>query len=828
MHNSLITRRRHPRGLRNACRTALAAVASLFLAGLPLNAQKYPNGLSADSVDPKTDAIVIKQIRAHLDSVRARENRPVVGLALSGGGAKGAAEIGALRYLFEQDIPIDFICGTSIGGLIGAFTAMGYSIDEMEEIFRTQDWNKMLGDRVDARYTPYTTKQYRSRYQLIIPFHYAPEILESRLSEAVKYTPQDRKDRLDLSASTDKLAALKSSLPSGLTYGFHLNNLLSSVSVGYQDSLAFRDLPIPFICVASDMVSCKEKNWGSGSIVTAMRSTMSIPGLFNPVRTGGMVLVDGGTRNNYPSDLAKAVGADYIIGIDLSDSRLNFATVNNLGDIVNQFFTMLGDEAFNRNLNLADSFIKPDISGYNMMSFSAEAVDTLIRRGYEAALEQSDDIAHIRKRTGAAGIKYNKPRAVDISKTPVAIGQVDFEGVSEDDGNFLRKKTGLYNGITVSRDIMEDAMSRLQATGAFESVTYSIYGTKEPYRLVIHCVPGPTHRLGLGVRMDTEEWASILINVGLNASKLSGAKTDFNLKLGKNAQAEVNYAFARHAFPTINVCAGIGSFQGDLMVYNNSLKFGTGYWTHKEQFYLSDINLIKLNFKAGLQNRYFSLYRGTPFAEQIASVDPSALKGDYLGVFINGEFYTFDDHYYPSRGVNFCINADYDFLKFGVQSFKPVLSLGLDFKAAIPVVPSLTILPEIHLRDIFNAGDLRNPSKDFSIIHTNFAGGAIAGRYVEKQVPFFGFNNVMITESNLATATLDIRFSPIKDLYVSALGGYMLSNSEFAEMFTDFKPYCWAAGVELGFNSVAGPVKFNIHYSSTTAWGLYTSLGFDF
>ena len=86
----------------------------------------------------------------------------------------------------------------------------------------------------------------------------------------------------------------------------------------------------------------------------------------------------------------------------------------------------------------------------------------------------------------------------------------------------------------------------------------------------------------------------------------------------------------------------------------------------------------------------------------------------------------------------------------------------------------------------------------------------------------------MITESNLATATLDIRFSPIKDLYVSALGGYMLSNSEFAEMFTDFKPYCWAAGVELGFNSVAGPLKFNIHYSSTTAWGLYASLGFDF
>ena len=122
--------------MRDARRTTFGiSLLALLLCGPALDAQTYPNGLSTDSVDPRTDAVVIRQIRRRLDDVRAREKRPTVGLVLSGGGAKGAAEVGAIRYIEELGIPIDFVCGTSIGGLVGGLYAMGYQSDDIRELF---------------------------------------------------------------------------------------------------------------------------------------------------------------------------------------------------------------------------------------------------------------------------------------------------------------------------------------------------------------------------------------------------------------------------------------------------------------------------------------------------------------------------------------------------------------------------------------------------------------------------------------------------------------------------------------------------------------------
>ena len=260
-----------------------------------------------------------------MEVIRNTEHRPTVALVLSGGGAKGAAQVGALKYLEEIGMPVDFVCGTSIGGMLGGMYAVGYDSGTLEELFRNQDWDVMLSDYVAPSYIPYSTKMYNSRYVVSIPFDTAREVLDSRLPEGPGYRRQ----------------TFLGSLPSGFAYGFNVNNLISSLTVGWQDSLSFARLPVPFVCVATDVVSGKAKNWSGGSLNEAMRSTMSIPGLFEPVRSKGMVLVDGGTRNNFPTDIARAAGADYIIGIDLSDSKPGYDEVNNIVDIVWQFIDML-------------------------------------------------------------------------------------------------------------------------------------------------------------------------------------------------------------------------------------------------------------------------------------------------------------------------------------------------------------------------------------------------------------------------------------------------------------------------------------------------------
>lgn len=760
--------------------------------------------------------------------VRAKENRPTVGLVLSGGGAKGAAQVGALKYLEEKGIPVDFVCGTSIGGLLGSVFALGYTAEDLEVLFKNQDWDKMLTDKIDDKYIPYSIKSYRSKYIINIPFHYTRDILDERINDQVKYS--DKAKPLDLGARGSGMAInpIASSLPSGYAYGLNLHNLLSSLTVGYQDSISFSKLPVPFLCVASDMVSCKAKNWGSGSIKTAMRSTMSIPGLFDPVRTEGMVLVDGGTRNNYPVDLAKAVGADYIIGIDLADTRPQYAQVNNIANVLDQFITMLGADSYNKNQGKVDAYIKPDLDGYNMLSFNAEAVDTMIVRGYDAAMRQEKELDYIASRIKGAKQKYHNKKAVDISKHAVALASIDFEGVSNDDEKYLIKKTGLKVGDRVDKATMDDAIFKLSATGAFESVTYSLYGSDEPYRLVFHCNKGATHKLGLGFRADSEEWASVLVNLGLNVKKLTGPKLDVTAKFGQNLNADVVASLASYALPTVNFEFMVGRSRGKLGNNRNLLSYDVGYWTHKEQLYLSDIRMKRLNFKAGIRNQYFCMFDGSYMADMISNIDPKALSGAYLGAFLKGEVNTFNSQYYPSRGMGLKLNADYDFLKYDISGFKPILGLGFDFKVAIPFGRFFTVLPEIHARSIFNAGDMDKPNADHSIIHTNFVGGAIAGRYVENQLAFFGVNNVIMAEPHLATATLELRATPIKNLHVSALGGYIRSEEKLVDMIKSLKPYLWATGLEVGYNTVVGPVKMNVHWNNNSKWGFYASLGFDF
>ena len=156
--------------------------------------------------------------------------RPKVGLVLSGGGAKGAAHIGVLKYIEEAEIPIDYIAGTSMGAIVGGMYAMGYSADEILDLISAVDWDRLISNQVDRQRTSYTSKA-ESRTQLItIPFSV-------------------RTDEQELQSRT-----FKNSLPTGIVSGDNLINLFNSLSVGYADSVDFDQLPVPFLCIATNMV----------------------------------------------------------------------------------------------------------------------------------------------------------------------------------------------------------------------------------------------------------------------------------------------------------------------------------------------------------------------------------------------------------------------------------------------------------------------------------------------------------------------------------------------------------------------------------------------
>ena len=240
--------------------------------------------------------------------VHAQQVRKKVGLVLGGGGAKGAAEIGVLKVLEEADIPIDYIAGTSIGAIVGGLYAIGYNAAELDSLYRNQDWLFLLSDQVKRKSESFLSKDEREKYIIHVP-----------LSEERKVT-----------------------LPSGYVKGQNVVNLFSKLTVGYHHVDDFSTLPIPFRCVAIDLVDGKEVVLSSGSLPMAMRASMSIPGVFAPVEWNGMMLVDGGALNNLPADVVKEMGADIIICVDLSTGWKKKEDLKSASAVVDQLIRYNG------------------------------------------------------------------------------------------------------------------------------------------------------------------------------------------------------------------------------------------------------------------------------------------------------------------------------------------------------------------------------------------------------------------------------------------------------------------------------------------------------
>ena len=234
--------------------------------------------LDARSVDPKGDSIAIARVRAKMDQIR--KHRPTVGLVLSGGGAKGAAHVGVIKYLEELGIPVDMVVGTSMGGLVGGLYSLGYDVDQIDSLVRNMDWPWVLSDELSREYISYTDAKYKEKYLISIPFFYERDYYKMKLNDDSRFEDDAERDVLNIGAD-NRLGPellkhnLLGSLPSAYVYGQNVNNLISSLTIGYQDSLAFSDLPIPFACIATDLVSGKAKVWHSGKINDALYNVHS-------------------------------------------------------------------------------------------------------------------------------------------------------------------------------------------------------------------------------------------------------------------------------------------------------------------------------------------------------------------------------------------------------------------------------------------------------------------------------------------------------------------------------------------------------------------------
>ena len=780
----------------------------------------FSGGAAARSVNPKEDSIAVVQMRERMAQIR--KERPTVALVLSGGGAKGAAHVGVIKRIEELGIPVDMVLGTSMGGLIGALYSLGYTPAQMDSIVRGMNWGWVLSDKLSREYISYEDMKYKEKYMLSIPFYYEKDYYRKKVEHDSQYDDV-RKHNTEFHIGADKqsgLSLLKNnllgSLPSGYLYGQNVSNLISSLTVGYQDSLDFKDLPRPFVCIAADMVSGKAKIWHSGKINDAMRSTMSIPGMFAPVRIDGMVLVDGGLRDNYPTALAREMGADIIIGVDLSQERKTFKDVNNIGDIISQGIDMLGLEAFEKNVGIPDVKLKPDLKGYNMLSFNKTAIDTILTRGYRAAMSQDSLLRDVARRTSAGQKPSDKRSAVKFVSDSLMISGMEVLGVTEKEKAILMKKLHPDFSRPLSRAELDNVIDRIYGTQAYDYVTYELLGSEEPYRLVINCKKGPVHQFGLGVRADTEEIVSVLFNIGLNVHRLSGHTFDFTGKISANPYLNVRWSYDAPKMPTMNVAASVRwTDLGMLNLWGNRLSLN--YLNVKQEIYLSNMTWKLFDMRAGVRNEWISI-RDVKSSQIIGDYDFDQLTNDFITAFAEGRADTFDDGYFPKRGFTAGVSYAWTFGGFP-NSFNNFHTVQADAKVVVPGGDFFAFIPSFNLRLLFG--------QYIPVAYFNAMGGSVAGRYVDQQMPFVGINNLLAMKNILTTFRTDYRFKVARNHYITGILNYARDCDTFRTYVKGLGYF--GAAAEYSYDTIFGPLTFNVHWSNiTNKVGIYVSAGFNF
>ena len=357
--------------------------------------------------------------------------RKKVGLALSGGGARGFTQIGILKVLEREQIPIDYIAGTSMGGVVGGLFAAGYSAEELEELVLKTNWEDILRDNPNRLSLFLSQREESEGYFLKIRFN-----------------------------------GFRPYMPTALTSGQKITDLFTSLTAGanYRARANFDYLKIPFRAVATDLETGQKVVLGSGDLAEALRATISVPLAFAPVELDQKVLVDGGLVEPIPVETAKEMGAGIIIAVNTSTSLLSWKKITNPIDIADQTTSIMSLDEKERQLSQADLVISPELGGYSAVDF--DKAKELIAIG-ERACDQV-----------VSRIKQIVSEKDTLGQETYYLTEVEFDGAEQINKDTLERICPIQAGDSITLKSIEDYLREIYGSGYFSDA----YAELEPYR----------------------------------------------------------------------------------------------------------------------------------------------------------------------------------------------------------------------------------------------------------------------------------------------------------------------------------------------------------
>lgn len=733
-------------------------------------------------------------VNAQTDSVAV--NRKKVAVVLSGGGAKGMAHIGVLKVLEKAGIPIDIVTGTSMGSIVGGLYAIGYNAHSLDSVARAQDWSYVITDKEDLR----------------------------------KQSLGDRRKQYTYLFSTGLTLGTKDLNAGGLIRGKNLAELFYQLCTGYTDSLDFsRDLPIPFACVATDIVDNSEVDFHSGRLPQAMRASMSIPAAFSPVRLGDRVLVDGGLRNNYPVDVAREMGADIVIGVTVQGPPKTAAELGGTMSILNQIIDVNCKNKYDENIANSDLHMNVDTRGYGAASFSAAAIDTLIRRGEEEGLRHWDEILALKKRIGIGDtfrptiLHPLRPQAMTERQRVTAF---TFENMTPQAERFLQQKFALNRTDSIDADLMQELTTSMRIDLFYQTAECLLEPEGNGVRVILVAGNRKSVQLHAGVRYDNEEYASLQLGLDIPLKTAIPVSTDLTLRLGKRLMARGELTVHPRSFtrPTLSYTFR----RNDVDVYlEGERAYNILYNQFQAEFLPICLDLRHFNIQMGLRWDFMH-YRnalGTETSRRVAMKNEHFIS--YRGrINYNSE----DDWNFPSRGARF--HAEYSYLTNNFTKLherdqngtktgetRGMSDIRANWRMSFTLGERFTLQPMLYGRLLF--GDIV-PAAFGSTI-----GGDWFGHYVEQQMPFAGVGNMEYVEHHFLAAQLQAQQRIASNNYVIL----RLAGAQQAPELKDIADHKAIIGAQIAYyyNTLFGPAGATVGYSNRTKKPyFFLNLGYEF
>jgi NTE family protein len=735
-------------------------------------------------------------------SAQEEPRRPKVGLVLSGGGAKGLAHIGVLKVLEEEGIVPDYITGTSMGSIIGGLYAIGYTAAELDSIVTSVSWSDLLSDQIPLSSVSPQEKEDYNRYQA--EFNITRDGLE---------------------------------IPSGLVRGQKISELISRLTWHISDTKTFDDLPIPFRCVAADLISGNQYVFDQGNLTTALRASMSIPSVFSPVQLDSMLLVDGGILNNFPVTLCKKMGADIIIGVnvgyvDHSDSM----GPQTLPEILMASATIGGNLSLQRAIKRTDLLISPPLEKFNTASFS----DTrnIIRIGEEAAREKLDALRELKTEKNIESRPLlNVDKAGPQEKI---ISRIQIHGQKSTTQQFLLGNMRIQPGDTITSKTMRYGIQRAMGTRYFENITYHIEALDKGNLLVLNVEESNAAKAKFSLHYDNEYKAGLLANLTIRNLFSNSSRTSFTTDISETPRIKATH---------LNYIGNnqVGAAKIEAIYENNNLPVyldnGSQYGTFKQQYSFVQAGILTnlgtyWQMEAFVRYTHSTLQNKSGFSD-IFYAGVERFGNTFLSTRFDFSYSSLNRRYFPVKGSK--VNLYY---KFNIDS-RELYKGNTDSKE---LIAPITNIPN---SQYFTVGG--NWNKYFPVSNRFTPGFRLSGQFTNQAAPlldltfigglpfnnrsneihFIGYSFREKLVEDFALAEIDLRYQILNQIHINAKGGILLSTINLPENIEpiglDKTDRVYGYGLMLAYDSFLGPLQIGAGSNNTDnrlRW--YFNFGFNF